>query len=387
MPAVSPSIAPERRAQLPTLLQFLMNGVTFATWGVQIPVIKSSFQADDAMMSLAMLSVAAGAVAAMKLVGGWVARAGSARALTLSGFAYAAALLAIPAAPSFPLLLAVLALFGMAMAAFDVAMNVQAANIESQGGRPVMSTMHGMFSLGGMAGAALGGGLLAIGVPMAVHAALVAGLLLASALYARGRLLPDPRASAPDAAAVTPAHGTPRALWILGTVAFLGLVCEGAMYDWAAIYMRDVAGASLQQSSYGYAVFSLGMALGRFSADFLRRRVSARRLLGVSAWLGFLGIALAISWPQPLASGVGLALMGLGVANFMPLFFLAGSKLPGMSAAAGVAGVARFAYAGMLFGPPLIGAVAHLGTLRMGLGVVAVTMGVIALFGIRKVAV
>ncbi|MDN7720342.1 MFS transporter [Burkholderia gladioli] len=366
------------------MAQFFMNGASFATWGVQIPVLKAAFGASEAQMSIAMLCVAAGAVLAMKHVGSWVARVGSARALTRSSFVYAAALLAIPLAGRFALMLPILAVFGMAMAAFDVAMNVQAAQVETRLDRPIMSTMHGMFSVGGMAGAAFGGAMLAAGVSPRVHLAIVAALLCASALYASSRLLADPPAEHDEAS--PGGAGIPRVLWILGGIAFLGLVCEGAMYDWAAIYLRDVTGASLDTSSYGYALFSAGMALGRFSADPLRRRLSVPTILCASAWLGFAGITLAIAVPLPAASLAGFALMGLGVANFMPFFFLAGTRLPGMSAAAGVAGVGRFAYAGMLFGPPLIGALTHATSLRGGLAAISVTMGAIALLGIRQVA-
>ncbi|WP_186153604.1 MFS transporter [Burkholderia gladioli] len=373
-----------RRAALPTMAQFFMNGASFATWGVQIPVLKAAFGASEAQMSIAMLCVAAGAVLAMKHVGSWVARVGSARALTRSSVVYAAALLAIPLAGRFALMLPILAVFGMAMAAFDVAMNVQAAQVETRLERPIMSTMHGMFSVGGMAGAAFGGAMLAAGVSPRVHLAIVAALLCVSALYASSRLLADPPAGHDEAS--PDSTGIPRVLWILGGIAFLGLVCEGAMYDWAAIYLRDVTGASLDTSSYGYALFSTGMALGRFGADPLRRRLSVPTILRASAWLGFAGITLAIAVPLPAASLAGFALMGLGVANFMPFFFLAGTRLPGMSAAAGVAGVGRFAYAGMLFGPPLIGALTHATSLRGGLAAISVTMGAIALLGIRQIA-
>jgi len=381
-----PPASPRRAARIAaraTMAQFFINGATFATWGVQIPAIKARFGATDAGMSIAMLCVAGGAVLAMRGVGRWVARAGSGRALTLSGLLYAAALLAIPLAPAYAALLPVLLLFGMAMAAFDVSMNVQAATVESRLGRPVMSTMHGMFSVGGMAGAALGGLLLSRGVPLAAHAGLAAAVTVAVALAAAPRLLADE--AAPQDGPPGGARRIPPALWVLGVVAFLGLVCEGAMYDWAAIYMRDVAGASTGASGYGYAAFSTGMAAGRFGADRLRRRWPERGILTASAWLGFIGIALALLAPVPAAVLPGFLLMGLGVANLMPFFFLAGTRLPGLSPAEGVAGVARFAYAGMLFGPPLIGAIAHQGTLRAGLAAVAATMGWIAWRGIRRI--
>ncbi|CAN5190436.1 MFS transporter [soil metagenome] len=368
-----------------TMAQFFVNGAAFATWGVQIPVLKARFEVSDSVMSLAMLCVAGGAIVAMRSVGKWTARIGSARALTISGLLYALSLLAIAWPDRFGALLVVLVAFGMAMAAFDVSMNVQGSQIE-QRGVPIMSTLHGMFSLGGMVGAGLGGVLLSSGASMVTHSSIMAGVLVVTTLVGFPWLLPDAEERvASEADAKASARKASRALWILGLVAFLGLVCEGAMYDWAAIYMRDVAGTSIEHSGYGYAAFSTGMAVGRFSADFLRRRVGEQEILTASAWLGFAGVAFSIAMPSPIWTLVGFFFMGLGVANLMPFFFLAGSRIPGMSPAEGMAGVARFAYAGMLFGPPIIGGIAHAAGLRVALGAIALTMGWIAWRGIRRI--
>ncbi|CAN5336813.1 MFS transporter [soil metagenome] len=376
---------PERRAVPAVMAQFFMNGVVFATWGVQIPVLKARFEVGDSMMSLAMLCVAGGAIVAMRSVGRWTTRFGSARTMTASALLSAASLSAIAWPGNFGGLLVTLLAFGMTMAAFDVSVNVQANQLEQRGLR-IMSTLHGMFSLGGMAGAGIGGLLLGAGVSMPMHLALIAVTLVIATAVGIAWLLPDAPQAPPAAGEPLPsARTTSHALRILGLVAFLGLVCEGAMYDWAAIYMRDVAGTSLDHSARGYAAFSTGMAVARFGADHLRRRASEQTLLTVGAWIGFAGITLVIAWPHAVLTLVGLFLMGLGVANLMPFFFLAGARIPGMSAAEGVAGVARFAYAGMLFVPPIIGALAHGAGLRVALGAVAITMGWIAWRGIRRI--
>ncbi|CAG9170311.1 MFS transporter [Cupriavidus pinatubonensis] len=369
------------RATRGTMALFFVNGATFATWGVHIPTIKARFGLSDAMLSIAMLAVAGGAIAAMGPVGRWVARVGSARASMASGLVYALATVVIVAMPDFRLLLLALLAFGMANAAFDVGMNAQAATVEASRTRPVMSALHGMFSLGGMAGAAFGGLMLSLGVPPLVHAAMMAGLTAAVALGTAPGLLADhpvlPTARHHRDHAV-------RALWLLGLLAFLGLIGEGAMYDWSSVYMRDVAMAPAGWISFGYAAFSGGMACGRFGGDRLRARWGEAGTLTASAWLGFAGIVLALAVPVPMAALVGFSLMGLGAANMVPIFFVAASRLPGVAPAEAIARVARFAYLGLLLGPVLIGGVAHLASLRVGLAVVALTMGWIALAGARS---
>ncbi|MBP0622973.1 MFS transporter [Cupriavidus consociatus] len=360
---------------------FFVNGATFATWGVHIPTIKARFELSDAMLSLAMLAVAGGALLAMGPVGRWVARVGSARAATASGLVFALATVAILAMPSFWWLLPALVAFGMANAGFDVAMNAQAATVEASRPRPVMSALHGMFSLGGMAGAAFGGLMLALGVAPLAHAAMMAGVTALAALAAMPGLLPDHPVM--PGAAHHRDHAV-RALWLLGLLAFLGLIGEGAMYDWTSVYMRDVTGAPTGWISLGYAAFSGGMACGRFGGDRLRARLGDGATLAGSAWLGFAGIVLALVAPLPLAALAGFTLMGLGAANMVPIFFVAASRLPGVAPAEAISRVARFAYLGLLLGPVLIGGVAHLADLRLGLAVVALTMGWIALAGARS---
>ncbi|NOV25581.1 MFS transporter [Cupriavidus necator] len=369
------------RATRGTMALFFVNGATFATWGVHIPTIKARFGLSDAMLSLAMLAVAGGAIMAMGPIGRWVARAGSARAAMAGGLLFALATIAILAMPSFWLLLPALLAFGMANAAFDVAMNAQAATVEASRTRPVMSALHGMFSLGGMAGAGFGGLMLALEVAPLAHAALMAGVTAAVAVATLPGLLAD-HPVLPSA----PHHRdhAVRALWLLGLLAFLGLIGEGAMYDWTSVYMRDVARAPDGWISLGYAAFSGGMACGRFGGDRVRARLGDSATLSGSAWLGFAGIALALAVPLPLAALAGFTLMGLGAANMVPIFFVAASRLPGVAPAEAIARVARFAYVGLLLGPVLIGGVAHLATLRAGLALVALTMGWIALAGARS---
>src|SRR5262249_46325440 len=153
-----------------------------------------------------------------------------------------------------------------------------------------MSALHGMFSLGGMAGAAFGGLMLSLGVAPLAHAAMMAALTAVVALFCAAGLLADHPVM--PSAAHHREHAT-RALWLLGLMAFLGLIGEGAMYDWTSVYMRDVAVAPVDWISFGYAAFSGGMACGRFGGDWLRARVGDAHTLTGSAWLGFAGMVLA----------------------------------------------------------------------------------------------
>ncbi|WP_230370432.1 MFS transporter [Paludibacterium denitrificans] len=346
---------------------------------MHIPTIKARFALSDAVLSLALFAIAIGAILVMGPLGRWVARRGSATACRQATVPFALTTALLLLTPSFWLLLPLLLAFGASMAAFDVAMNAQAATVEAKAPRPVMSSLHGMYSLGGMVGAAIGGLLLGWHVPPRLHGLGMAAIIVLTTQLAAPRLLAE--ASTTATAAPPQRHHSHTTLWWLGGLAFLGMVGEGAMYDWTTVYMRDVTASAAATASAGYAAFSGGMALGRFAGDRLRARFGAVSLLVMSAWLGFTGILLAILWPVPAAALLGFAMMGLGMANMIPVFFVAASRLQGISAAEGIASVSRAAYVGMLLGPVMIGSVAHLTQLRLGLGVVAIAVGIVALCG------
>ena len=364
-------------ARAATMALFFVNGATFATWGIHIPTVKARFGLSEASLSLAMFMVAAGAIVAMKFAGSWAARIGTRRASVQAGVAFGVMTALIMLMPSYPALLAVLLLFGITNAGFDVAMNAQAATVEANHHKPIISSLHGMFSLGGMAGAAAGGVLLELGVPPAVHCGGMALVTMATALCAGPFMLPDHVHAEGE-----PAHPTTgRTLFVLGLLAFFGLVGEGAMYDWTTVYMREIAQSPEAIASAGYAAFSGGMALARFGGDFARGRWGNMRVLGASGVLATAGILLALLWPAPAAVLAGFGLMGVGAANMVPIFFITASRLPGVPAAEGIAAVARFAYVGLLVGPVIIGLIAHGSDLRWGLSVVALTMALIAVAG------
>lgn len=370
-----------RHATWATMALFFVAGATFATWGIHIPTIRERFGLSDASLSLAMFAVAGGAILVIGRLGRQITRLGSRRSALISGVIFALTTAGILLMPNFVALLAVLMMFGIANAGFDVAMNAQAATVEATHAKPIMSMLHGMFSLGGMVGAALGGWVLALGMTPEMHVIGMALITAAASVLTQPMLLKD----AIPAQEEVPHGGHSRMLLILGTLAFLGLLGEGAMYDWSTIYMRDIAGAAAASASAGYAIFSGGMALARFGGDAVRKRLGAPRLLTWSAWLGFIGMMLAVAFPTPWTTLLGFALMGVGAANMVPIFFVTAARLPGIAPAEAIAHVARLAYVGMLLGPVIIGGVSHISNLRVGLGVIALSMGVIAIFGARSI--
>ena len=381
-PAAAPSSA--RAAQWAVRVQFFFSGFVFATWGVHIPTVKRVYGIDEATLGLAMLAAGLGSVAGLSQAGRLLARWSPRQVTRACGVAYALTLAPLLLMPGYPALLVLLALFGVATGVFDVAMNTEGAELEREARRPLLSGMHGMFSAGGMAGAAGGSAWLAAGGSAQWHLSCVALAGVATVLGAASRMRVRP--SVPGAAADMPHFALPRgALAVLGGMAALGLIAEGAIYDWSVLYLQTALGSPQQQAALAYASFSAAMALARFGGDWLRARLAPATLLRASALLAALAMTGVLLARSPQWALAGFALVGVGFANVVPILFSAGARVPGTSAAQGLAAVSSLAYLGFMTGPPVIGFLAQITSLTAALCLVVVFAVALALSA-RRVA-
>jgi fucose permease len=375
------------KARIAAMSVLFVNGVIYASWGTHVPTIKDKFDLSDANLSLSMLSVALGGILIMAWAGRWIARVGSASASVKSALLMSLAAFGILLVPQYALLLFWLALYGSMSAVNDVAANSQGALIEAAFNRPVIGSLHGSFSLGGMVGALVSSGWQAVGWPNEWHLAVVCALCAALVLSTSRWLLPESGAHAHQDAHqdnTPPDHTLPkslkRKLVVLGVLAFLALIVEGAMYDWTAVYMREVALASGGFVSAGYAAFSIGMASGRFSGDPVRAHFSEGALIVASCALCIVGLGLALLLPGIWTALGGFLLCGLGTANIIPVMFSSAGRMAlasGGSASNGLAVTTRLAYVGLLVGPVIVGFIAQRFDLRTALALTL--LGVVAI--------
>ncbi|MHA0035789.1 MFS transporter [Deinococcus sp. PESE-13] len=373
------------RARLAVSAVFLINGALFATWAVNIPGVKTALHLTEAQVGAALLAVGLGSLLSMPLTGGWVARWGSGMVTALLAPLTMLSLLPPFFMPSLWPLGAALGALGVLNGALDVAMNAQGVTVEKALGRPVMSRLHAYFSLGGVVGAVLGT-LLVGRVPMLAHVGGVALLSALTALLAGRHLLPDGPAQEPQApqdapapaAGLSPAARLSPAALLLGGLCFLGMLSEGAHYDWAALYFRDVLGLPGGQAGVGYAAFVTTMTLGRWFGDRARDRFGDEAMVRAGALLSAVGLGLALLARAPLPATLGFALSGLGLSNVVPVMYgAAGHALHGR----GIAQVATIGYGGFLLGPPLIGFLAQHSGLPAALGLAVAGSALVAGLG------
>jgi len=279
--------------------------------------------------------------------------------------------------PAYTALLGLLAVFGIVTSVFDVAINTEAAQLEHRDDKPLMSGMHGMFSLGGMVGAVTGSAALAAGLRPQAHLLLVAaGMALTIAVAARSMLPKEATAFSGAGNGWRLPRGT---LLLLGLLAALGLIAEGAIYDWSVLYLYQELSSPQQQAALAYASFSAAMALARFGGDAMRARFAPALLLRGSALVAAGSMTMVLLTDLPWLALIGFAGVGVGFANVVPILFAASARVPGVEPARGIAAVSALAYLGFMAGPPVIGFLAQLSSLTHALYVVVAFAAALAM--------
>lgn len=377
--AVAAAPQPPRAARLGLAAIFFINGAAGASWMSRIPAIQSGLQLSEGQLGIALLGAALGALPMMTIAGWLSTRVGSRAVLIPAALLYTVASVGPTIAPSLPLLFLSILAWGAANGAMDVSMNAQAVRVEACYGRPIMSSFHGLFSVGAMVGAASGGLIASAGVKPAAHTLAIALLLAPCAALAGRQLL----LTHDDTANQGPAFARPnRALLALGLIALFSFVGEGAMADWSAVYLRRTLGAGAGMAALGYASFSLAMAISRLSGDRLTHRFGPVALVRGGGLLASAGLTLALFAPTPAAALPGFALVGAGLSTVAPITFGAAARTRGVAPGPGIAAVTTTGYLGFLAGPPVIGGLAGMTSLRVALGIVtALALGVALLAG------
>jgi len=341
---------------------FAVNGFIMGAWAPQIPLILPRHNISESILGLLILCLGLGAVGAMLFSGRLIAAYGSARVASVFSLAATPALALVVLSPNLGLLALSMTLMGAMIGSMDVAMNANAVQVERRLGRAIMSSSHGFWSLGGFAGGA-GGAYLIAHIGAERQSLIVAGTAMLLVLAALPFLHQDRAQARTDQGAQKPALiARDGGLWVLGIMALMSMIPEGAVLDWAAIYLSKELGAGVFASGLGFAFFAGAMAIMRFAGDGLRGRYGAVKTLRVSALIAASGLALGGLSPTAGMAILGFAIAGLGVANLVPILFSAAGNRAGLPPGVGISTVTMVGYSGILVAPSAIGFVGeHIG--------------------------
>ncbi|MBQ0933236.1 MFS transporter [Ideonella alba] len=355
-------------------VQFLALGGFMGAWGAHVPSLKSAHALSDGQLGAVLLCAALGSAAMLPFTAPLVHRLGPRQMARVSASVIAGAMALLLHAPGMVPLALLAAALGAGASLLDVSVNAEAVLIEERLGRPCLIGLHAMFSVGGMAAAGAVALLLRAAVSPGAQLLLLPALLWAAMAWACGAMLSQPGHGSAEHARWQWPRGR---LLALGLLAGAGFLAEGAMYDWSVVLMRDVMQAPPDIAALGYAAFAGAMAAARFGGDWLRQRWPAHRLLAAHGLLAAVAMAAVLTMQSPWPALLGLALVGLGLANIAPLIYRVASQQPGVTPAAGISAVVAVSFIGFVGGPPLIGALAEAWGLRLAL--VAVVLAALAL--------
>ncbi|WP_116084136.1 MFS transporter [Tropicimonas sp. IMCC34011] len=349
---------------------FLLNGGLFGIWASRVPAFVARHELSPSVLGLLLLCMGIGAILSFPVAGRASDSIGAVPVSRWLGAMYAAALLALPLMPNVWTLGLVLLVFGAGHGGLDVSMNAFAAEVERRARRPMMSSFHALWSVGAGLGAASGYGAVEMGLGPGPHF-WIAGLALA-VLCLSMSVVPW------EAEATRSQKGTPLfvfptgALFAVGLIALAGSVGEGAMADWSAVYLVESAGADEGVAALGYATYSVVMVTLRLFGDRITALLGAVRAARFSGIAALCGALLTVSSSSVAPILAGFALLGVGYAVVVPLVYSRAANDPEVSPGRGLAAVATLGYGAILMGPPLLGAIAGLTSLRVALGLLAV---------------
>lgn len=346
-------------------LTFFLNGLVFASWVSRIPEVRSSFDLTNGQLGLLLLAIAVGSLIALPTTGAAINRWGTVR-IVRCGAVMASIGMAM-AAVGLGEVLAVttvgLLLYGVGIGVWDVAMNVEGAEVERGLGRTVMPRFHAGFSGGTVVGALLGALFVELAVPALLHLVTVVALGLVVVWLTSPSFLPIVETHAEQRTSAARAWLEPRTL-LIGVMVLALAITEGTANDWLAVALVDGHDVSHAVGVAGFAVFVMAMTVGRFAGTTLIDRFGRVAMLWGTMAAAGLGVVLIVFGTHPAVVVTGIVLWGAGASLGFPVGMSAAADDP-VRAAARVSVVSTIGYAAFLAGPPLLGFVGdEVGTLK-----------------------
>jgi MFS family permease len=360
---------------------FFAQGFIFASWTAHIPHIKDHLHLGDGSLGIALLGAPIGSMLAMLAVSRLLPRFGSRPVVrvALAGYCLTGPLVGL--STSLVTFFGAFLLWGVFQGSLDVAMNAQAISVEARAGRRLMPGFHGSWSLGSLAGA--GVGVLGVGLGWSLSEQLL--IFAVPFLFVVGwlstQMIADDRNPASDQVR-DPGKSRwsllQKSIVVLAAIAFADMFCEGAVADWTAVYLHGTLHTSVVVAGLGYAAYLLIMMTVRLLGNRVMNHFRVHKALPLLAMVGTVGLGAGLIINFPVSVLVGFMCLGAGLALVVPMVFSACGHIPNVHPGTAVATVSACGWTGFVLGPPLIGGIASLTTLRTALFLLPLLTAVVA---------
>ncbi|OOQ59208.1 MFS transporter [Mucilaginibacter pedocola] len=361
---------PRTTLRVAVAAMFFMAGLSFSSWASRIATVQQELGLSDAALGGVLFALPVGLMCSLPFSGWIITKIGSRNLLVGALIVYASTLVTLGLAQNTFQLIVCLLLFGFSSNAVNISVNTQAVAAEELYGRPILASFHGLWSLAGFTGAAIGSFMIGQNIIPTYHFLFILAIIFMVTMVTM-RYLKNDKVTNPGPVFVMPDSS----LIKLGAIAFCSMICEGAMFDWSVIYFKKVVLAPADLIGIGFTAFMLTMAGGRFVADWFAHRFGLKRTMQLSGMLTATGLAISVIFPYFYTSLAGFLLVGAGVSSVVPMVYSAAGKSKTMAPGVALAAVSTIGFLGFLIGPPVIGFIAGLASLRASFTLIAM-MGI-----------
>jgi MFS family permease len=347
---------------------FFLSGFGYASWASRIPTIQSKLHLNEAQLGGILFAMPIGLLVTLPVTGQLLSKYSSRRIMFFGGLFFSVVLACIGFSESVWQLVLALFCFGVSRNLFNISTNAQAVAVQALYSRSIMANFHGIWSLAGFAGAAVGYFMVYYNISTGVHLLWVSIVLIVISIwFIKNTIYQEPVPQPKKKFFTLP----DKPLIVFALICFACMACENTMYDWSGIYFEKAVLVPKAKATQGFVVYMIAMTLGRFVGDAVVNRVGIKTLLRYSGILIFCGLMLAVLLPHPVIAIIGFVMVGLGVSCIVPMVFQMAGRSTTMSSGTALASISSIGYLGFLLVPPFIGFIAQAAGLRWSFGLIA----------------
>lgn len=363
-----------RKSRIANAVFFFISGFGYAAWASRIPTIRTQFHLSDSMLGTLLFAMPIGLLCTLPVTNYLLSRNSSKKIMLFGSVFFNGVLCLTGFVSEVWQLFIILFCFGSSRNLLNISMNTQAVSVQKlYRDKSIITAFHGIWSIAGFSGAALGYILVSSGVGIKWHFPLVGIAMIALTLYQYPNTIDAP----PDKQKHKTLFALPdKSIINYAIIVFICMACENTMYDWSGVYFQKAMKASQSMATGAFAVYMIMMTLGRFAGDRIVNRIGVKKMLLYNSMLLATGFLLVVLLPYPFTGVLGFIFIGLGISCISPLVFGLAGRSSVYSSASSLASISSISYLGFLAVPPLIGFISEATTIRVSFGIITALVGI-----------